>query len=325
MSNPHSIIGYLQENFGQAGRLSANGQEFIMPSILVPDDYKKHFSINVDSGLWQDFKTGETGNFAKFLTIVENITYKRAKEKIFLMEFEQNDQTSVVSPDPQEEEFPEQLIPVNVSSCSSDNESLTKAWMLLYERKLFNLNHFEEEPYFIATEGKYENRLIIPFNNNNGHMFYFQARALDNQTPKYLNPIGETKPSHILYPFDETKDYVIVCEGPLDAISLKLEGVNSTCTMGCTVSEIQADILRDFGGKIILGYDMDKAGVRGTEKFEDLRKSKLMPEFYITPLPPLTKDWNDARMQGVDLTKWVTDNTTKYNYDYKILMGLSSL
>ena len=80
MDKPRNNIEYLLENFNQVGRLSANGREFVMPSIFVLNDYKCHFSINVDSGLWQDFKTGETGNFAKFLTIVENISYERAKE-----------------------------------------------------------------------------------------------------------------------------------------------------------------------------------------------------------------------------------------------------
>mgnify|MGYP003662571095 CR=1 FL=1 len=88
MVKPHYIIEYLTQNFGQVGRLSPSGREFVMPSVLVDNDYKCHLSINVDTGLWQDFKTGEAGNFAKLLTIVENIGYEKAKEKIFLMEFE---------------------------------------------------------------------------------------------------------------------------------------------------------------------------------------------------------------------------------------------
>jgi len=325
MVKPHYIIEYLTQNFGQVGRLSASGREFIMPSILVSSDYKCHFSINIDTGLWQDFKTGEVGNFAKFLTIVENITYERAKEKIFLLEFEGGEELSVVPPGPTEEEFPEHLVPVNVDSHSSEDTTLKRAWVLLYERHLFNLDRFEDEPYYIATEGKYKDRLIVPFKNENNDIFYFQARALNNQTPKYLNPMGGVKPSDILYPFDEEQEYVVVCEGPLDAISLQLEGVNATCTMGCVVSETQADILRDFGGKIILGYDNDKAGIRGIEKFEKLRKCKIMPEFYVIPLPSNCKDWNNAKIQQVNLSEWVTENTAKYDYTYKVINGLNLL
>lgn len=323
MVKPHYIIEYLTQNFGLVGRLSSSGREFVMPSVLVDNDYKCHLSINVDTGLWQDFKTGDVGNFAKLLTIVENIGYEKAKEKIFLLEFE--DKATAFHPAPTEEEFPDHLVPVNVNSHSSEDDTTRKAWVLLYERHLFNLNSFEEEPYYVATEGKYKDRLIVPFKNENNDIFYFQARALNNQTPKYLNPIGGIKPSDILYPFDESQEYVVVCEGPLDAISLQLEGVNATCTMGCVVSDTQADILRDFGGKIILGYDNDMAGTRGIEKFEKLRKCKIMPKFYVTSLPPNCKDWNDAKIQQVALSEWITDNTEKYDYTYKVLNGLSSL
>jgi hypothetical protein len=290
----------------------------------VGNDYKCHLSVNVDTGLWQDFKTGEVGNFAKLLTVVEGISYEKAKEKIFLLEFEDNGSSSIPTP-ATEEDFPDHLIPVNVNSHSSEDDTAKKAWVLLFERHLFNLDNFEEEPYYVATEGKYKDRLIVPFKNENKDIFYFQARALNNQTPKYLNPLGGIKPSDILYPFDESQDYVVVCEGPLDAISLQLDGVNATCTMGCVVSETQADILRDFGGKIILGYDNDEAGTRGIEKFEKLRKCKIMQEFHVTSLPPKCKDWNDAKIQKVHLSEWITDNTEKYDYTYKMLNGLSLL
>ena len=325
MVKPHYIIEYLVEKFGQVGRLSASGREFVMPSVIVGNDYKCHLSINVDTGLWQDFKTGDVGNFAKLLTIVENISYEKAKEKIFLLEFEDDGSQSFTPPGPTEEAFPEHLIPVNVNSHSSEDDTLKKAWMLLYERSLFNIDNFDEATYYVATDGKYKDRLIVPFKNENNDIFYFQARALKNQTPKYLNPMGQVKPSDILYPFDESQDYVVICEGPLDAISLQLEGVNATCTMGCVVSETQADILRDFGGKIILGYDNDEAGIRGIEKFENLRKCKIMPEFHVTALPPNCKDWNDAKMQKVPLAVWVSENTKKYDYTYKVLNGLSLL
>jgi hypothetical protein len=324
MDKPRNIIEYLLENFNQVGRLSANGREFVMPSIFVLNDYKCHFSINIDSGLWQDFKTGETGNFAKFLTIVENISYERAKEKIFLMDF-MPEKAKVQAPSPKVQYNLEELLPVNLDSHSSDNDIVVKAWMLLYERKLFNLDSFEEEPYYVSREGKYKNRLVIPFKNDKGSVFFFQARALEGQTPKYLNPCGDVKPSNILYPFDESKEYVVVCEGPLDAISLQLEGVNATCTMGCTVSEAQAEILRYFDGKIILGYDNDEAGRRGIEKFETLRKDKIMPEFHITPLPSGCKDWNDARIKVGNLSEWVKNNCRRYDFDYRTSYRLNLL
>jgi len=325
MINPQSIIGYLQENFGQVGRLTANNREFVMPSILVPNDYKKHFSINVDTGLWQDFKSGETGNFTKFLTIVEGITYTKAKEKVFLMEFLDDSETPKEdTPEEVEQSELTSLLPVNLLSCDSKNDLVREAWIILFERKLFNTEDFEENPFYVCTEGKCSGRLIIPYIYNN-KLFYFQARALLGQTPKYLNPSGNwPKPSDLLYPHEE-EGSLVICEGPLDAISLKLQGINATCTMGSSISDTQADFLNDFKGKIILGYDNDAAGQRGIKKFEKLRKEKIMPEFYVCTPPPNVKDWNDAHVKNYDLKTWVEDNTKLYDYDYVINSDLNSL
>ena len=157
-------------------------------------------------------------------------------------------------------------------------------------------------------------------------MFYFQARALDWETPKYLNPLGTyVKPSNILYPFREEEDYVVVCEGPLDAISLQLQGVNATCTMGSKISEVQAQILSEFGGKILMGYDNDEAGKRGFEKFDLLRKINMMADFYICPPPSPYKDWNEAHQGKEDLEEWVKNNTHKYDYEYKFFSDINSL
>ena len=350
MANPQSIIGYLQDNFGQVGRLSANGQEFVMPSILVPNDYKKHFSINVDTGLWQDFKTGERGNFAKFLTIAENITYAKAKEKVFLMEFLGEQPRSYLPKrlEPKEHDLGS-LIPVNISSYDSSNALVKKAWVMLFERKLFNTEEWEEDPFYVCTEGVFKDRLIIPYKNDNGRMFYFQARSMvGGRNPKYLNPGSGAEsnrkilhrdahpdtavplslgmsPSHILYPYEEDADYLVICEGVLDVISLRLQGINSTCTCGSSVSRTQADLLAGFEGKIILGYDNDKAGSRGIEKFEKLRKLLLMPEFHVCSPPPGTKDWNEAYMKDHDLSKWFAENTQRYDYDYVMNRSLNSL
>ena len=327
MVSPQYIKDYLHKFFKNIGKYSANGREFIMPSIFIPDDWKNHFSINTDTGLWQDFKTGNSGNFIHFVAAVENISYQKAQAKILFYEFEHGP----YEPLPEDEdasvplEMPEDLIPVNIHCHSDKNQYVQKAWVFLYGRNLFNLLEEDPEPYYVCTTGKYANRLIIPFKYDND-MFYFQGRTLGWETPKYLNPTGTyVKPSNILYPFSSDEEQLVVCEGPLDAISLQLQGVNATCTMGSTISEVQSQILAEFKGEIILGYDNDEAGKRGIEKFDRLRKMNLMEEFYICTPPASYKDWNEAHQKGEDLNKWLKQNTHKYDYDYKIVSEINSL
>ena len=200
-----------------------------------------------------------------------------------------------------------------------------KAWAFLYERKLFNLET-NDRKYYVSTEGRYKGRLIIPFLSDDSQIFYFQARSLGGETPKYLNPSeGWPKPSHILYPYDTEAEHLVVCEGPLDAVSLQLQGVNATCTMGCSVSEYQVEALKEFEGKIIIGYDNDDAGKRGVSKFDYLRRLKRMADLHICHPPVEVKDWNDAHIRGRDLKGFVDWHTKKYDYDYLMNHLLTTL
>lgn len=319
--NPHYIREYITQKFGDVGKLSANDVEFIMPSPYIENDWKKHFSINLTTGLWQDFKSGESGNFIKLYSYLENVTFRQAKTKLVLDSFFLDTPTEY-TPVPVKAEEPE-LIPVDINSHDSKDELVQKAWCLLFDRKLFNLKEEEQDPFYVCKEGRYAGRLIIPFREE-GRIYYYQARSLDGRKPKYLNPESEigVKPSEILYPYNESEDYVVVCEGPLDALSLQLQGINATSTMGCHISRIQGEMLKESNVKIILGFDDDTAGLRGVESFEKLRKSLRMPSFHLCTLPRGYNDWNEAHQENFDLYAWVTEKTQEYNFEYKTLLDL---
>ena len=327
MSTPKYIRDYISEKFGDTGKISSNGREFIMPSLFVDNDWKLHLSINLDTGLWQDFKSGESGNFTKFYSIVENLPYRQAKAELLFKTFHleedipqeatQKELIEEVTIESDLNEF--SLLPIGPESCDSEEEAVRNSWLFLFERKLFDLENPRPDQYYICLDGKYAGRIIIPFKKNKC-LFYFQARALDvNRTPKYLNPSSDkgVRPSTILYPFDECADHLVICEGPLDAISLQIQGINATCTLGSHLSEIQLDLLKYFPGKIILGYDNDEAGYRGIKSSDKLRKAKMMSEFYILHPPEDVKDWNEAHIKGYDLKKHL-NNIQKYDYDYRM-------
>ena len=95
--------------------------------------------------------------------------------------------------------------------------------------------------------------------------------------------------------------------------------------MGCSVSEHQVELLKDFKGKIIIGYDNDDAGQRGVNKFDYLRKLKRMADLYICHPPSEVKDWNEAHMKSFNLRSFVEMRTKKYDYDYLIDHLLTTL
>jgi DNA primase len=326
---PQFIRDYITRNFATIGKLSACGREFIMQSLFVEDDWKKHMSVNVDSGLWQCFKTGRSGNFTTLYAKAEGLQYFWAQKDLIIKNFR------FLGEDIPELDRPNQaqeleldtskLVPINLSTVESNDQTELDAWSFLFGRALFSLVEEEESPFYLCKEGKFANRIIIPFKGDADVVYYFQARALYDQTPKYLNPSTDTapKPSDILYPFDEEDHYVVVCEGPLDALSLQLKGINATATIGSSVSTRQAEILSTFDGTIILGYDNDVAGQRGIDKFDRTRKEMRMEAFEVCHPPSGYKDWNEAHVAGEDLFSWITNESQAYDFEYKLKLSLA--
>ena len=79
MRLPPSIIKeYLLQKFTN---FQVNNDEFLVDSIFVADN-KKHMSVNLTTGLWQDFKSKETGNFPQLVAHIEGISSQEAHRYI---------------------------------------------------------------------------------------------------------------------------------------------------------------------------------------------------------------------------------------------------
>ena len=147
---------------------------------------------------------------------------------------------------------------------------------------------------------------------------------LASDYPKYLNPEStQARSSAILYPF-KNEESVMLCEGPLDAISLQLAGINATATMGSSPSKFQMELLKDAECEVVIAYDNDSAGGLGADKIEELRKSLMLPEVKICPPPPRFKDWNEAWQKDFDIKKYVEENTKTYDIEYLVNADIES-
>jgi DNA primase len=293
---PASIIKtYLSEHFPE---FQEAGQEFRVNSIFT-DDTKQKLYVNTETGLWTCFKSGEKGNLIHLVSHIENVPYASAlnfmKRKAFNsgadlfnvstlnVENKAIEVTRTIDGDSRE------WLEVNPKSDINSSSNLKRlASKFAKERKLLSFK------FFVGSTGRYAKRIIIPYFTEEGKPFYFQARTLVDRDPKYLNPsksLYGIKTSEILFPYDKTKEYVIVTEGPLDAMSLRAAGFNATCTQGCKMSTTQAKELK--GKKVILAYDNDESGREG---FHEARKRMLAQrttDIYSLVPPKEHKDWND--------------------------------
>ena len=103
--------------------------------------------------------------------------------------------------------------------------------------------------WFVATGGMYRNRLIIPFFDNHGKIYYYQGRSLlANMTPKYLSRAGDYISVYNYYHADKSLP-VPILEGPIDSIFVE----NSVAVTGVKIDD---ERLKDFPNKrFLIDYD----------------------------------------------------------------------
>lgn len=310
--------------FETNGKVVSGGAELVIPSLWVPDDYKCHMSINLDSGLWRCFKTSRVGNFMHLYAELEDVSYRKATSDVMVDSYLTEATSSAIQENLVQKKgkvfdcvdfIKTDCIRLDIHSSpnyTANDHFASLARTLVLERKL------ELKDFYISYGiSKYANRLIIPYFWEN-EVVFFQARAVTfEQFPKYLNFDG-CKSSDILYPFDEDADELVVTEGPLCCITLKKCGINATCINGSMVSRNQALMFKQFQGKLIIAFDQDDAGRAGIDKFDKLRLSLMMPSFWYCQPPIPYKDWNEMYVKlggGLCITTRFETHTERHTWD----------
>ncbi len=127
----------------------------------------------------------------------------------------------------------------------------------------------------------FKKRLMFPIRDIKDRVIAFGGRTLEDIKPKYVN-----SPDTICYNKGRNlyalniarkteKDYFIMVEGYMDAVSLHQRGIdNSVASLGTSLTEGQARLLKRYKSKIIIGYDSDAAGqgatMRGLEILQNI-------------------------------------------------------
>jgi hypothetical protein len=142
--------------------------------------------------------------------------------------------------------------------------------------------YLEDYPFYWTPKIGFSNRVIIPFYKD-GVIVGYTARAVNDSKPKY---ISEQQPGYV-FNLDKQqydRNFVIVCEGPIDAIS-----IDACALMGAEIKDSQNWLLKQLSKEIILVPDRDHEGPRTVEQALEFGWSVSMPNW-----PSGVKDVNDA-------------------------------
>nr|WP_311565188.1 DNA primase [Peptoniphilus grossensis] len=164
------------------------------------------------------------------------------------------------------------------------------SWTDLYDH-LTKLGYKEEELLNLNLVSKSKNgnyidrfrdRVMFPIINRNNKVIAFGARGFGDAKPKYLNsretPIfhkGSNLFNMNIISRESSRQRIILVEGYMDVISLYNSGINySVASLGTSLTEDQAAIIKKMAKDIYICYDSDKAGINATSRAIDIFLSK---------------------------------------------------
>lgn len=215
--------------------------------------------------------------FMRYLNIPDNVINKLSFEAIKLLN-EYTDNTPI------------QLIPTfNTRALPLDAEPITNFINDIPDKLTPILNYIHSRGLYLEDYNFYwtprigfNNRLIIPFYYKNNIVGY-TARAVNEDKTRYLS---EQQPGYVFNLDKQIDDrkFIIVCEGPIDAIS-----IDGCALLGSDIKEQQHLLLQSAHKEILLVPDRDKAGQKVVQQALEYGWSVSMPDF-----PDGIKDINDA-------------------------------
>lgn len=150
-------------------------------------------------------------------------------------------------------------------------------------------------PYYWSNKTGFKNRLIIPFFHNK-HIVGWTARTINTDvTPKYLS---EQQPGYV-FNLDRQhwdRKFVVVCEGPFDAIA-----VDGVALLSSEIKEGQHLLINQLRRTVVVVPDRDQAGVKTVEQAMNFGWSVSMPDW-----PQGVKDVSDAvKILGKPAALWL--------------------
>jgi hypothetical protein len=134
-----------------------------------------------------------------------------------------------------------------------------------------------------STEHSLHQRVVIPMYWEGKIIGYTSRTFVDSVKPKYYS---NYEPNLVFNLNNQQRDskFVIVCEGPFDAMS-----VDGVAVMSNECSETQAEIIESLGKEVIVVADRDKAGARLLQNAIEYGWSASFPVWQET-----CKDINEA-------------------------------
>lgn len=289
--------------------VTIRGNEVLLNSVFC-DDRKRHLWCNPSggktgckSGVYHCWKSNKSGSLVGLVMLVDKCSYDEAIDILGapsegsledlerrVREIFENKQ---IEPTQTEETVKSLQIPENCylfDELPSYNEVRKSALEYLKSREI------DPSGLFVCTRGRYRNRIVIPYYDKDGNLFYYNGRYIGNQGDnlRYLGPpkeLGIGKGDVMFVPhWPASGEKLYITEGEFDAMALRAAGFYSAALGGKAMSSKQIEMISPYIP--VLCLDADEAGGKATIDIAKLLMSQGVKGIkYVRPCVE-HKDWN---------------------------------
>jgi DNA primase len=191
---------------------------------------------------------------------------------------------------------------------------------------------------------RFRSRIIFPINDGVGRPIAFTGRIFgqsDKETAKYLNS-PETvlfDKSRTLFGFDLAKNFIrklnfsILVEGQMDTVMAHQAGYGNTiASSGTALTVMQLEMLNRFSNKMVIAYDVDKAGINASKKAwqialslgMDVKLANLKNDDPAEVIKKNKNDWRLAIKESKHIIEFLTINLVEKESDNRKRLQIAS-
>lgn len=275
-------------------------------------------------GVWKCHNCNKSGNFLGFYSIIKGISINEAIKEININSFGDLKKTL----------RPKRLKKIKRTKATDKVHFnyFTKDWIGINEKKEGMIANLYKDtlrkylakrklptsyPFYIAYQGDFKDRIIIPIFDKDNDIIYFQGRIMEDKFSelRYKNPDVSDKKHIILneHKFNPEK-YIVVTEGPIDAIMVGDQG--TTCFGSSVDDEFLEKLSRKTNKGIILALDNDNTGKEETLKIIQKSKFGKLLFYFVMPFKDI-KDLNELSIKKDvnDIYSYIVSNAyTSFEY-----------
>lgn len=286
-----SFLRWAEKHFTD---VEVHKDEIKVNSPFCQDD-KKHLWCNPKKNAYHCWKSGESGNLLNLVCRVSGCSHEEAIETLDsdndLRLLEERLHNFFTEKKKKPVKISKIALPPNTYLISKLANSFRHVAEKYISSRKLSLGRL-----LFCISGKYRNRVIIPYYNQQDELIYWNARDITGRSAaKYLGPdaddVNVGKEDVI---FAETwpkkGEMVHLTEGEFDAMSINQSGLFGMACGGKEVFDKQIDMLRLY--KVCISFDTDKSGAQALNKVGDKLISNGIQEVYYIRPPVGMKDWN---------------------------------